>query len=124
MQKDKTADALQIFQKFAHFDDAEVHYKAFGLAGECVVYSIMPGREKDSAEKIDELQRLLRRPNDPPGTWRNPNRLEIALGDPYLVRALGYAMRKETKSVDKQNATEWEKWTDSHFHDEAAPQGN
>ena len=44
---------------------------------------------------------------------------------PILVRALGYAMRRESQSVDKQTAAEWEKWTDTHFHDgRGAPQGN
>ena len=46
LQQDNYAAALKIFHDFAHADDVERSYRAFGLAGECVAYSLQGSRKK------------------------------------------------------------------------------
>ncbi len=119
VQKDQFDAALALFQKLAHADEVEVQRRAFGLAGECVVYSILPGKEKESAEKADELYKHA--PKQGPAGDSMPARLERVLHDPQMVGLVEDAIKRVHQSLYKQNATEWEEWRKTHFPDEAAP---
>ena len=108
MQQDNYDAALKIFQDFAHADDVERTYRAFGLAGECVAYSLL-GKQKESSAASTQLSLLA--------GGLQPAKLE-PLMDRQLVRLVGYAVRKNRQALDKQTTSEWDKWLDTHFHED------
>jgi hypothetical protein len=108
LQQDNYDAALKIFQDFAHADDVERTYRAFGLAGECVAYSLL-GKQKESSAASTQLSLLA--------GGLQPAKLE-PLMDRQLVRLVGYAVRKNRQALDKQTTSEWDKWLDTHFHED------
>src|SRR5262249_657840 len=54
LQKFEYAQAMKLFDEFAAMNDAEVHYKAFGLAGQAVVLNRMRCYS-ESADKLAQL---------------------------------------------------------------------
>ena len=109
-QHDRWADALKLFQKFANYPDVERSYKAFGLAGECVVYSIEKNPQ-ESARAGLELSKI--------SGGLEPAKLDPLL-DRQMVAAVGTALRKTKTLLSTAQNAEWDKWLDSHFHDESA----
>ena len=81
---DNYGTALKLFEQFANYDEVERKFKAFGLAGECVIYSLQ-GNQKESAKvslKLSEVSGGL-----------EPAKLD-ALLDRQMVRNVGYACGK------------------------------
>jgi serine/threonine-protein kinase len=113
LQQDNFAAALKIFQDFAHADEVERSYRAFGLAGECVAYSLL-GKQKESSTASGQLATLA--------GGLQPAKLE-PLMDRQLVRLVGFAVRKNRQALDKQTTSDWDKWLDTHFHDDAPSSG-
>jgi tRNA A-37 threonylcarbamoyl transferase component Bud32 len=109
LQQDRYDEALALFKDFANYDAVESKYKAFGLAGECVVYSLKGNQQGSAAEglKLSTLAGGL-----------TPDKLDKLL-DRQMVELVGHVLRKDPTLNNKQTAAEWSKWQDEHFHDEA-----
>ncbi|HEV3416449.1 MAG TPA: serine/threonine-protein kinase [Pirellulales bacterium] len=102
-------DALKLFDQFAKYDDTEKSYRAFGLAGECVVYYLEKNQKK-SSEKALELSKVA--------GGLEPSKLDGLL-DRQMMQAVGYALRKDLANVPQSPAL-WDKWIENHFHDESS----
>jgi serine/threonine-protein kinase len=111
LRQDNYDAALQLFKKFAGDDKIENRYIAFGLAGECVVYSLQ--RDQDgfarAAAKLGNLAGGL-----------EPDKLEKLHLDRQMVRLVGTALSKNQKATTTQQSADWDKWLDAHFRDESA----
>ncbi|HEV2970816.1 MAG TPA: serine/threonine-protein kinase [Pirellulales bacterium] len=106
LQHDRWDDALKLFEQFAKHND-DPPYKAFGLAGECVVYYLEKNQKK-SSEKALELSTVA--------GGLEPAKLESLL-DRQMMQAVSYAIRKDL-AADSQSPALWDKWLEQHFHDE------
>ena len=105
LQQDNYDAALALFDQFAHYDTVERAYRAFGLAGKCVVYSLEE-RPKESADAATQLFTLA--------GGVGPANLEKLL-DPQMTRFVGVAMKKNRQALNKETAAEWDKWLETHF---------
>jgi len=114
LQQDNYDAALALFDQFAHFDSVERSYRAFGLAGKCVVYSLQD-KAKESADAALQLAALA--------GGMQPSNLEKLL-DPQMTRFVGVAMRKNRQALDRQTSAEWDKWLETHFHDDPPAASN
>jgi eukaryotic-like serine/threonine-protein kinase len=114
LQKDDNTAALKIFQDFARSDKIEKQYIAFGLAGECVVYSLehKPEDTALAAQAALDLEKLA--------GGLEPDKLERLL-DRQMVRLVGTALRKNHKAITDNQKLEWEKWLDAHFNESTPP---
>ena len=112
LQHDRYEEALALFQDFANYDDVESKYRAFGLAGQCVVYSL-EGKQQESIAKGLKLSELA--------GGLTPEKLDKLL-DRQMVQLVGHVLRKDLIANNKQTAADWDKWQEQHFHDEAPGQ--
>ncbi len=112
LQHDRYDEALKLFQEFAKYDDVESKYRAFGLAGQCVVYSL-EGKQQESIAKGLELSKLA--------GGLAPVNLDKLL-DRQMVQLVGHVLRKDLIANNQQMSAEWDKWQEQHFHDEAPSQ--
>ncbi|MCE9548568.1 MAG: serine/threonine protein kinase [Planctomycetia bacterium] len=60
LSNNRLSDAMTLFEQFAALGDAEPEYRAYGLAGECVVLS-QEGKTAAAAEGLQELWPLMAR---------------------------------------------------------------
>ena len=84
--------AMELFEEFAQFNDAEVQFKAFGLAGQAIVLN----RQKQYGESAEKLVQL----------WPLHDRLEGEMR--YLIETMlrqSQPTRDDTKSLRK-----WREW--------------
>lgn len=87
--------AQEIFEQFAAMDEAEQSFRAFGLAGLCVVYSL-EGDYKRSAEALSELHRLRR------------------FLDPQMAQLVELAVRRNREGLSPQSAEDWLDFFEKH----------
>jgi eukaryotic-like serine/threonine-protein kinase len=116
LRQDNLPEALGLFKEFAASDKVERRYIAFGLAGECVVYS-RQNKQEESAQAAADLGK----PELAGGL--EPDKLERLL-DRQMVRLVGTALRKNQLAINKQQKAEWDKWLDAHFRDESDTPSN
>ncbi len=123
LQHDRLDDALNIFEDFSDLDAVEMEYRAFGLAGECVVYFIQARQEKNPAKHAI----LLRKANDCEEELAKlagglePEKLVKVIKDRQMVQAIGNVLVLQRDDPNKKSESEaWGKWLESHFHDEPA----
>ncbi len=92
LEKLDYARAMQIFSEFASFNDAEVQYKSFGLAGQAIVLN----REGKFAESADKLAQL----------WPLHENLDREMAS--LVRHTWQSNRAALR--DSQSMRNWDQW--------------
>jgi len=114
LRQDDFPAALQIFQEFTGSDKIEAGQRAFGFAGECVVYSLQH-KQEESGQAAANLEKLA--------GGLEPDKLERLL-DRQMVRLVGTALRKNKNAINQQQSSEWDKWLDTHFRDESATPPN
>jgi serine/threonine-protein kinase len=88
LQEDEYQKALAIFNEFAEQPSVEVRFRAFGLAGQAVVYTIQK-KYAQSAEKLAEL-------------W--PHREEL---DPQMKNLMAYVLRKNKEKLAGKSTESW-----------------
>ncbi|MGD9648244.1 MAG: serine/threonine-protein kinase [Pirellulales bacterium] len=86
--------ALEIFTSLADLNDAEEDFRAFGLAGQCVVYSLRNEHAK-SAQKLAEL-------------W--PLRQHL---DPAMGTLVTEAVERNQAALSPRTASQWREWSAS-----------
>ncbi len=91
MENDDYQRAFDILSDFADLPDTEPQFKAFGLAGQAVVYAL-EGRHKESADKLSEL-------------W--PMRQSL---DPQMRNLMAYVLRKNHKALAGSVSDQWAKF--------------
>lgn len=104
LRKNEYDKALDIFKQFVGYDSVEKHYRAFGFAGEFVVYSIEKNQQ-ERGKAATELSTLA--------GGLTPEKLEKLL-DRQMTRLVGSA-NNELKSA------EWKAWLETHFQDSGSP---
>jgi eukaryotic-like serine/threonine-protein kinase len=121
LERDRYDDALKIYDWFAEDDEVD-QYRAFGLAGECVVYFVEATEEEQknpakaavlkakSAKSEADLSKLA--------GGLEPARLDKLLKDRDMVQAIG---KVQVLHRDPKKSDEWNKWLESHFHDDPTP---
>ena len=120
LQHDRLDDALKIFEDFADLDEVETEYRAFGFAGESVVYFIKARHDNDPAKHAKLLERANNCEEDLAklAGGLTPEKLDKVIKDRQMVQAIGNVL-----VLQKNRKTEsdlWNKWLESHFHDEPA----
>ncbi len=86
--------ALQYFNVFANMEDVEQSFRAFGLAGQCVVYSAQQ-KHRESLDKFEEFQDLL---DEQPDTEARPRLLDLR-----MRRLLGFAVEASAGVLDRES---------------------
>jgi eukaryotic-like serine/threonine-protein kinase len=116
---DRNDDALKLFEQFVNFyGNGDPKYRAFGFAGECLVYYTNANQKetpaavrdqylRDSAKAARELLELCK--------GAEPDRLAGML-DRQMVRAVSNVLRTTTP---KESAA-WEQWRAAHFSDDSS----
>jgi tetratricopeptide (TPR) repeat protein len=120
LQHDRLDDALKMFEEFSDYDDVETQYRAFGLAGACVVYFIEARQEKDPGKHAALLEKSSNSEKELSelAGGLGPDKLAEVIKDRQMVQAIGnvLVLQKDRKS----ESDVWSKWLESHFHDEPA----
>jgi hypothetical protein len=94
--------ATAIFDDLAKCGDDEVEFRAFGLAGQCVVLSLR-GQYRESDAVLRQLLLIQDKlPRDP--------QLPIRM----LLRS---AINKNRSQLGPQTAREWDKWMEEQLHE-------
>ena len=92
LEKLDYARAMQIFSEFASFNDAEVQFKSFGLAGQAIVLN-REGKFAESAQKLAEL-------------WPLHDKLDREMAS--LVR---HTLSSNQRALrDNQSLRDWDQW--------------
>jgi eukaryotic-like serine/threonine-protein kinase len=119
LERDRLDDALKIFEEFS--DDEVDQYRAFGLAGECVVYFIEFKQGKNPAKAADLRDKSLKSEAELSklAGGLEPAKLDKLLKDRQMVQAIGNVQVR--LHTDPKKSDEWNKWLESHFHDDPAP---
>ena len=92
LRTQRSAEALAICQKLVKLTDpTEAEFKAFGLAGMAVVYSLT-GKSEQAAKAMAELA---------------PLRAKL---DPRMGALVVYAVQQNRKAMDAKAAHEWDEW--------------
>jgi serine/threonine-protein kinase len=86
--------ALPLFRRFAALPESEEGFRAFGLAGECVIYSLQGNHER-SAQILAELY---------------PIRLRL---DEQLSELVELAITRNHQASGAQTPDEWRDWAES-----------
>ena len=94
LYKEDYDQALAIFRRFAAMGDAEVGYRAFGLAGECAIYSLQ-GDYQRSSQVLAELY---------------PLRANL---DGQMRDLVNLAITRNHRAGGGQASPEWRTWLDS-----------
>ncbi len=120
LQHDRLDDALKKFEEFWYYDSVETEYRAFGLAGECVVYFIKARQETNPVKRADLLEESQKREDELAelAGGLTPEKLDRAIKDRQMVQAIGNVLLLQKNK--KTDSGEWSKWLESHFHDEPA----
>jgi serine/threonine protein kinase len=93
--------AMEIFGEFAAYNDAEVQFKAFGLAGQAIVLS-RQHRDNEAAEKLVEL-------------WPHRNKLEGEMR--YLIEVM---TQNRPAATDGKSLKRWREWFHESPHEQPA----
>jgi hypothetical protein len=123
LQHDRLDDALKMFEEFSDYDEVEKEYRAFGLAGECVVYFIEARQETNPAKRADLFDKSDKREKELAKLAGNlqPDKLVDLIKDRQMVQAIGNVLVLQKDDPKKKPDSEaWGKWLESHFHDEPA----
>ena len=83
--------AMRLFKDFANLEETEESFRAFGLAGECVVLSLQ-GEHNASAQVLAELFPLKRHL------------------DPQMARLVQLAVDRNKDALNPNKAREWQAW--------------
>ncbi|MBX9792478.1 MAG: serine/threonine protein kinase [Pirellulales bacterium] len=86
--------ALEVFTSLADLNNAEEEFRAFGLAGQCVVYS-MRNEHAQSAQKLAEL-------------W--PLRQHL---DPAMGTLISEVVERNQAALSPRSASQWREWSAS-----------
>ena len=116
---DRYDDALALFERFVnYYGNGDPKYRAFGFAGECLIYyheatqkeTPAAARDrylKESAKVARELLEICKGPQ--------PDRLAGML-DREMVRAVSNVFNK----TDPKESAAWEQWRAAHFPDDSS----
>jgi serine/threonine-protein kinase len=85
--------ALALFNEFAVLPKEERQFRAFGLAGQTIVYGLQ-GRTPEAADKLAEL-------------WEYRDDL-----DPEMKFMIGHLVGKSRRQLGQQTLKNWEQWPD------------
>jgi len=96
LQRDDYARALTYFDEFAAYDAVEAEYRAFGLGGRVVVYSVQ-GQPQESNRVLVDLKPLR-------------DRLDRKLAEQVVT-----AVKKNQAALKLGDADEWEQWFAKKF---------
>jgi eukaryotic-like serine/threonine-protein kinase len=102
LKKGDDERAYQLFDELANLDPVEKKFRAFGLAGKCVVLSHR-GEHAASAELLAELMPLR-------------DQLDQLGGE--MRKMLEYAIDKNRQAMSRQAAKEWKAWVARQAEDE------
>lgn len=91
LQKGNDQRALELFEEFADLNETEQKFRAFGLAGKCIVLSL----RRQHAESTAVLAELL------------PLRDQL---DSQMSRMLAFAIEANHAAMSEQNANQWKAW--------------
>jgi serine/threonine-protein kinase len=92
--------AAKLFSEFASLDETEESFRAFGLAGLCVVYSLQ-GDPQRSAETLNQLYPLRR------------------YLDPQMARLVQRAVERNHQALNPNTVKDWDTWYQTqHASDE------
>jgi predicted Ser/Thr protein kinase len=100
LRRDDLKSALKLFESFADADDVDSEYKAFGLAGQSVVYSLQ-GRHQESVETLSEL---------------SPLRDRLA-GQPQMQELLRQVIPRSRQAMNREADKQWDAWLNERFND-------
>ena len=109
LSKDQFSRALEIFDEMAAYDQVDHEgLRAFGLAGQAVVYFLQEDHEA-SLQRLADLEKMA-------GGKLDPRELENKLGlDPRMI----VLVRGVIKGMDTELSQAWQAWRDSRFSDDA-----
>ncbi|MEN6448981.1 MAG: serine/threonine-protein kinase [Thermoguttaceae bacterium] len=99
----KPTAATRIFDDLASRGSDELELKAFGLAGQCIVLSLIRGQYRDSDAV---LRRLLPIQDKLPREPQSPIRM--------LLKS---AISRNRSQLGPQTALEWDKWVEEQLHE-------
>jgi serine/threonine-protein kinase len=99
LRRDDYQAALALFNKFAELDPIEEEFRAFGLAGQCIVLSL-EGKYKESAVKLDQLTGMREKL------------------DPQMVQMLGAVAARNREAVKPQDPERWKEWVQERLSDD------
>jgi hypothetical protein len=92
--------ALATFDALAAAPDQDREFRAFGLAGKCLVLTLLK-RYRESADVLEEL-------------WSCRQDLK----DWQMRRMLDYVIRENRSKLGPQTGAEWDVWLNEQFHPE------
>ena len=115
---DRNDDALKLFEQFVnYYGNGDPKYRAFGFAGECLVYYIKANqketpaaaRELDQINSARDARELLEICKG-----AEPDKLAGML-DRQMVRAVSNGL----KTNNPKESAAWEQWRTAHFPDDS-----
>ncbi len=93
--------ARRIFDEFANFESVEESFRAFGLAGQCIIESV-EGRHENALRKLAEL---------------GPIRGRL---DARMTELLSHAVQASLRALNRENDALWQEWQQGTFGDPPA----
>jgi serine/threonine-protein kinase len=104
------AQAMRLFTELAdQSSDIEKENRAFGVAGQSIVYSL-ENKPEESAQKLAEFFKIA-------GNW-DSGQASRFIG-PDMAQTLGHVVQRNRKAIGDAKANELENWLQQHFADEA-----
>ncbi len=97
LQENDLDAASDIFNEFATLSDLEYSLRAFGLAGQCVVYSY-EGKHKDALAKAIEVRSL---------SGKTPDGLHL---DSRMERLFRHAYEASMKALNRKHNEQFDDW--------------
>ncbi|MCH8045669.1 MAG: serine/threonine protein kinase [Planctomycetes bacterium] len=111
LSQDQFEPALEIFDEMAAHEDES--RRAFGLAGQAVVYHMQENREA-FVFRLEELEKMA-------GDSLDPQQLKEKLGlDPRMIELIHGVIKKHQRDMDEELAAKWKNWQESRFSDDTA----
>jgi serine/threonine-protein kinase len=101
LRRDDYAAALALFDRFADLDPVEEEFRAFGLAGQCIVLSLQ-GRFQESAARLDALA---------------PIRDKL---DPQMQEMLRAIIARNRGQINPADPGNWKAWLEDRLDEEPA----
>jgi hypothetical protein len=99
LRRDDYRAAIALFDKFADMDPVEEEFRAFGLAGQCIVLSLQ-GKYQESAAQLDQLASLL-------------DKL-----DPQMQEMLRAIVARNQAEINPRDPELWKKWVNEQLGDD------